>query len=132
MKERPLVTPDELDRLAQGKPLAAVTGRPRRDAVRFLSRAGLLDRFSALVCMEDAPQKPAPEPIQRAMSGLEVSRVWMVGDTPDDIQSARRAGVLPIGVVAPGARGDRCTASLVQAGAARVFDAVGDVQGVWS
>ena len=131
-KEKSLVTPTELDRIAQGKPLAAVTGRPRKDAVRFLTRAGLLDRFDTLVCLEDAPMKPDPAPIRNALTELGVSRAWMVGDTPDDIQSARDAGVLPIGVVAPGVPGASCSATLVQAGAARVFRAVGDVAEVWS
>lgn len=132
MKEKPLVSPKELDTLAQGKPLAIVTGRPRKDAVRFLSRAGLLDRFDRLVCLEDAPLKPDPRPIQNAMTGLGISRAWMLGDTPDDIQSARKAGALPIGVIPPGASRTECVSVLVQSGAARVFDAVGDVAEVLS
>lgn len=34
-----------------------------------------------------------------------VGGVWMIGDTPDDLVAARRAGVVPIGVVAPSDRG---------------------------
>ena len=33
---------------------------------------------------------------------MGVTRAWMLGDTPDDLAAARAAGVVPIGVIAPG------------------------------
>jgi phosphoglycolate phosphatase-like HAD superfamily hydrolase len=33
---------------------------------------------------------------------MGVSRAWLLGDTPDDMAAARAAGVIPIGVIAPG------------------------------
>ncbi len=82
-------------------PLAIVTGRPRRDCERFLHRFDLESLFSSVVCMEDAPLKPDPAPVQRALASSACGRAWMVGDTPDDVIAARRAGVVPIGFIPP-------------------------------
>jgi HAD superfamily hydrolase (TIGR01549 family) len=82
--------------------LGIVTGRPRADALEFLDRFAMADLFDTIVTREDAPLKPDPAPIQMAMANLGVNRGWMLGDTPDDITAARRSGIVPIGVVAPG------------------------------
>jgi histidinol-phosphate aminotransferase len=111
-----------LERLASRIPLAVVTGRPRRDAVRFLEDQGIESHFSELICMEDAPAKPDPAPVELALARLGVSTAWMVGDTPDDLRAARGAGVLPIGVTAPGDDRTTMTEALGAAGAARVLD----------
>jgi len=48
----------------------------------------------------DAPRdKPAPDPIFMALDGTGIapdSDVWMVGDTPADLECAHAAGVLPV------------------------------------
>ncbi|MCB9729807.1 MAG: TIGR01548 family HAD-type hydrolase [Deltaproteobacteria bacterium] len=110
-----------LERLAHRLDLAVVTGRPRRDAVRFLEEQGIADLFGAVVCMEDGPAKPDPTVVRAALSQLGVRSAWMVGDTPDDIRSARAAGVVPIGVIAPGEDAGLVEASLYATGAARVL-----------
>lgn len=89
-------------RWAKRLPLAVVTGRPRADADEFLDRFGLQGAIGALVTREDAPLKPDPAPVRLALERLGVRRAWMLGDTPDDIAAARHAGVIPIGVIAPG------------------------------
>jgi phosphoglycolate phosphatase-like HAD superfamily hydrolase len=50
----------------------------------------------------------------------------MLGDTPDDINAARRAGVVPIGVVAPGDDPTRVRKTLRNA--ARVLDKITDIE----
>lgn len=43
--------------------------------------------------------KPAPDPIYLALNGTGIApdrSVWMVGDTPADLQCAHAAGVLPV------------------------------------
>lgn len=97
-----LIDREVLEVLAGMYPLAIVTGRPRSDAVRFLEMHGVREFFAAVVTLEDGPSKPDPAPVLRALDALAVERAWMVGDTPDDISAARSAGVLPIGVMAPG------------------------------
>lgn len=109
---------DGLARLAARLPLGIVTGRPRGDAERFLARFDLRGFFQAVVTMEDAPLKPDPAPVRRALDQLGVTRAWLVGDTPDDVRAARAAGVLPIAVCAPG---EADADGLLRAGAARVL-----------
>ena len=109
-------------RLADRFPIAAVTGRPRRDALYVLERFGILNAFSAVITMEDGPAKPDPEPVRKALDALGVRRAWMLGDTPDDIVAARTAGVLPLGVLTPGSENSDLTRDkLLRQGAARVL-----------
>jgi histidinol-phosphate aminotransferase len=113
-----------LARLAGRVRVGIVTGRPRKDAARFLAQHGL--EVAAVVCMEDGPLKPDPWPVRRCMALLGVRRAWMVGDTVDDVRAARAAGAVPLGVRAPGDTGDG--ASLTAAGAARVLDRLEDLE----
>ena len=50
-RESPLITAEFLENLAQRLPLAVVTGRPRRDAERFLNHTGFGKYFKAVICM---------------------------------------------------------------------------------
>jgi phosphoglycolate phosphatase-like HAD superfamily hydrolase len=52
----------------------------------------------------------------------------MLGDTPDDLAAARAAGVVPIGVVAPGDDPDRARQSLRNS--ARILDNTNDLEGL--
>jgi len=59
---------------------------------------------SACVCSEDAPKrKPDPAPLKVALRRLRVrpSETVYVGDAPEDVEMAKRAGVIPIGVLGP-------------------------------
>jgi phosphoglycolate phosphatase-like HAD superfamily hydrolase len=107
--------------------VAVVTGRPRSDAERFLADHGLTDTVATVVCMEDAPAKPDPAPVRLALDRLGVRTAWMVGDTVDDLRSARAARVLPIGVPAPGDDPAAAAATLRSAGAARILGSVTDL-----
>ena len=89
----------------------------------FLKRFNLLESFSAVITMEDAPAKPHPAPVKEALKGLDVERAWMLGDTRDDIDAARGARVLPIGVLTPTQENtSQNREALLKAGAARVFN----------
>lgn len=120
-EERFLWERQALTGLSQRLPLGIVTGRPRRDAVRFLEAHGVRDVFRTIVCMEDGPLKPDPAPVRRALDDLGVRYAWMVGDTPDDLVAARRAGVVPLGICPPQ---EDCSTVLRQAGAARVLSSL--------
>ena len=125
--ERLLVSRDVLSGLADRLPLAVVTGRPREEAEWFLDREGLTDLFPTVVCMEDGPLKPDPASVQLACSRIGAERAWMVGDTPDDIRAAASAGVVPIGIVAPGPDPAASEAALREAGAATVLGTIDDL-----
>ncbi len=129
-RETPLIAPEQLGDLSGGRPMAVVTGRPRRDAERFARTSGIARWLPTMVCMEDGPPKPDPAPVRLALASLGVQRAWMVGDTPDDIRAARAAGVLPVGVLGPGA-GPGMAAAMRQAGAAFVLDDVSRLREVW-
>lgn len=115
--DRPL-----LERLRARLRLGIVTGRPRRDAERFLHTHGIAPLFDALVCMEDtARPKPDPAPLRLALERLGLRHAWFVGDTVDDVRAARAAGLLPLGFAPPGADLARLQTHLAAAGAARTL-----------
>ena len=65
---------------------------------------GLEDLFSARVFSEDSPRKkPHPAPLQTALKLLRAKpeECVYVGDSAEDIEMARRAGVRAIGVLGP-------------------------------
>lgn len=119
-----LVERDVLRQLSERVRLAVVTGRPRAEAEWFLEKVQVRDLFKSVVCLEDGPNKPDPTPVLIAMVQLGVSKAWMIGDTPDDVRAAAAAGVLPLGIVAPGADPETHTAALEDAGAVKILDSV--------
>jgi HAD superfamily hydrolase (TIGR01509 family) len=70
-----------------------VTRNSRKSVDRVLARLCL--RFDAVVTREDAPPKPAPEPVWLACRrmGLAPSEALFVGDFELDMLAGRRAGV---------------------------------------
>ena len=119
-----LVEPGVLRKLSERVRLAVVTGRPRAEAEWFLEKVEIRSLFESVVCLEDGPNKPDPTPVRIAMQQLGVSKAWMIGDTPDDVRAAAAAGVLPLGILAPGADPDTHKAALIEAGAVTVLDDV--------
>jgi len=124
--ERPLVDVDTWRRWGRDRPLAVVTGRPRPDAEEFLERFDLMSGIAALITRDEAPLKPDPAPVRLALETLGVTAAWMLGDTPDDVVAARGAGVVPIGVIAPG--DDPIQARERLRLAARVLDQITDLE----
>jgi HAD superfamily hydrolase (TIGR01509 family) len=84
--------------------LGIVSSGNRPRVRRQLRNFQLADYFSACVCNEDAPRrKPHPAPLNLALErlGLEPQDCVYVGDTAEDVEMSRRAGVRPIGVLGP-------------------------------
>lgn len=126
-KESLLWSRDKLLALRERYPLAIVTGRPRFDALTFLRRFDLEALFDAIIVMEDGPAKPDPAPVTEALERLGVERAWMIGDTPDDIRAARRAGVVPVGVLLAHQQAEARDV-LIRAGAARVLSDLDELE----
>jgi phosphoglycolate phosphatase-like HAD superfamily hydrolase len=66
--------------------------------------------------------------VRLALARLGLRSAWMVGDTPDDVRAARAAGVVPLGVVAPGDDVALTSQTLLRSGAARVLPDLGDLE----
>jgi len=85
----PLLAWMESRRLRRG----LVTRNSRKSVEMVLARFGL--RFEAVVTREDAPPKPAPEPVWLACQrmGVPPSEALLVGDFEFDMLAGRQAGV---------------------------------------
>ena len=84
--------------------LGIVTSGNRRRVRRQLRNFELAGYFSACVCCEDAPKrKPHPAPLEVAMERMRAKpeECVYVGDAPEDVEMAQRAGVRAIGVLGP-------------------------------
>ena len=93
-----------------GTPKAIVTSSYREQLVApYLRRHSLDHYFSVVVGSEDTERlKPSPEPVLLALRLLDVGRsgVWMIGDSPADIEAARSAGIRSVGLGDPAIGGD--------------------------
>jgi len=103
--ERPKLQPGArrvLERLAQRYRLGLVTsGSPWRVRAQLRTLA-LSALFAARVFGDEAPRrKPHPSPLRLALRriGCQPAACVYVGDTPEDVAMARRAGVAVIGLI---------------------------------
>ena len=93
-----------LARLAATHPLGLVTSGDRDRVTRQLREYRLSSLFAARVCSGDTlRKKPHPEPLRLALRQMRLrpSSCVYVGDAPQDVEMARRAGVRAIGVLGP-------------------------------
>ena len=84
-----------------GLQLVVATSAKSDEAEALLKLTGAADLIDTIATTEDAEHsKPAPDIIQAALkkSGLAADAVVMLGDTPYDVQSARKAHVGILGV----------------------------------
>ncbi|MEM8743365.1 MAG: HAD-IA family hydrolase [Pseudomonadota bacterium] len=80
--------------------LGIATGKSQRGVARVLERFELVGHFETIQTADDAPSKPHPGMIERALeeTGAEKAHTVMIGDTTFDMEMARNAGVTGIGV----------------------------------
>jgi HAD superfamily hydrolase (TIGR01509 family) len=93
-----------LARLANAHHLGLVTSGDRDRVTRELRQFRLTTVFAARVCSGDTlRKKPHPEPLRLALRKMQLDSIACVyvGDAPQDIEMARRAGVRAIGVLGP-------------------------------
>ncbi len=93
-----------LTQISRKHALGLVTSGDRDRVLRQLREFGLTRLFSARVCSGDTRRKkPHPEPLRLAMQQMELepASCAYIGDAPQDVEMARRAGVLVIGVLGP-------------------------------
>lgn len=102
-----------------GLKLGIATGKSRRGADYIVARHGWDGLFATIQTADDAPSKPHPGMILRALAetGARPGRSAMVGDSSFDIEMAVAAGVVPIAV----SWGFQPVAGLVALGARHVL-----------
>jgi HAD superfamily hydrolase (TIGR01509 family) len=84
--------------------LGVVTSGDRERVVRQLRLFKVMHLFASHVCSEDTHyRKPHPAPLRLALREmcLDPAACVYVGDSPEDLEMARRAGVRPIAVLGP-------------------------------
>lgn len=84
--------------------LGLVSSGDRLRVLRQLRQFRLSDFFAARVCSQDARhRKPHPAPLRLALKRLQLEPevCLYVGDAPEDIEMARRAGMRSVGVLGP-------------------------------
>ena len=93
-----------LNRLGRVHHLGLVTSGDRDRVTRQLREFRLTRAFAARVCSGDTPEKkPHPAPLLLALQQLRLkpSACVYVGDSPEDLEMAKRAGVRAIAVLGP-------------------------------
>lgn len=114
-------TEELLEALSGRYSLALVTTRGETEALAFLRQLDLARFFSVIITRQQVLRmKPHPEPVLTAAKELklETNHCVLIGDTVMDMQAARRAGSLAIGVLS--GFGDR--QQLEDAGAHLILD----------
>ncbi len=102
-------------RTVQRKYAVALVSSGSRARVRRQLREFKVDSiFRTKVCSEDAPRrKPHPAPLQLALDRLRIAAnvCVYIGDAPEDIEMAHRAGMRAIGVLGGSPVPDRLIAA---------------------
>ena len=86
---------------SSGKKIGLVSGGNRKRIIRFAKKEGILKYFDTMVCFEDYKEgKPSPLPLLMALKklGEKAKDSVYIGDLPDDIIAARRAGMKAVAV----------------------------------
>ncbi|NVK22084.1 MAG: aminotransferase class I/II-fold pyridoxal phosphate-dependent enzyme [Kangiellaceae bacterium] len=126
-QEQPLIEQSLINRLFNAKSkllnTAVVTGRPKQEAIQGLEKLGL--KNTILISDDDVSQsKPSPEGINKTKDFFQADTCWMFGDAPDDMQAAKFAGVLAIGI----ATSELIRSSLLNAGADIVLENINQLE----
>jgi HAD superfamily hydrolase (TIGR01509 family) len=124
-----------LRRLAHDYVLGLVTSGNRARVRGQLRKFGFAKMFRAAVFAEDARQKkPHPEALKLALARLRLQpkECVYVGDSPEDMEMARRAGVRAIAVLGPFPNHKRLRASDADALLESVDELPGALKKLWA
>jgi HAD superfamily hydrolase (TIGR01549 family) len=113
----------------RGKTLVVATSAGDDEMEALLTQAGVSDLIPRRTSSDDADRsKPDPDIVLAAMhrSGTRADATVMIGDTPYDIESARRAAITPIALRCGGHWSDRDLGSAIA-----LFDDPADLLDHW-
>lgn len=133
-----LVDPETLDQLCSQYSVGVVTGRPVGEAEIALERVGLSLPENRRFTMDDPePGKPAPDALITLAGRVGADCIAFVGDTLDDVRTARNATETDservyygIGTLSGGLTGDDGRQKFVSAGADGVIPGINALPGV--
>jgi histidinol-phosphate aminotransferase len=129
LNEELLVSPESIKKMANQYDLAIFTGRPKAEADFVLKRWHLENYFSPVITMDDLPQdkqKPEPDGLLKIIDIVCPNEVFYLGDTHDDMISAKKAGVRAIGVLPPQDKSAELIQKLDNNGAEKVVNKAED------
>jgi HAD superfamily hydrolase (TIGR01549 family) len=118
---RPLIE----DLKGQGREVVLASSAKEQEVEHYLDLLDARDLADGWTTSGDVEStKPSPDLVVAAMKKLGTEDAVMVGDTPWDIEAAKRADVATIAVLTGGFGEDE----LRDAGAANVFDSIGELR----
>jgi len=130
LNEEILISPEIIKNLSKEYDLAIFTGRPKQEAEFILKRWNLQDYFCPVICMEDLSDgrhKPEPDGIFKIIDIVSPDNAYYLGDTPDDMISAKKAGIKAIGVLPPQDKSPELREKMLKAGASEILEIVEDI-----
>jgi len=130
LNEELLLSPEAIKNLAKEYDLAIFTGRPKQEAEFALKRWGLENYFSPVISMEDLPEgkhKPEPDGLLKILNITSPQNAYYLGDTHDDMISAKKAGVRAIGALPPQDKSPELIEKLKKFGAREVLQNTEDI-----
>jgi HAD superfamily hydrolase (TIGR01549 family) len=110
----------------RGATVVLASSSPQDELDRYLDLLDARDLADAWTTKDDVDAtKPEPDLVRAALDKASEEQALMVGDTPWDVEAARRAGVETVCVIT----GGFSRQELLDAGAAAVFESVEELRG---
>ena len=126
-----LIDKNLLKNLSQKYVLAVFTGRNKKEADYVLRVNGIKKYFSKTIAMEDVSRrKPDPEGLLKIANGYKTKDIYYFGDMVDDMQAAKAAKMIPIGVLPPQDNSRNMKELLAKNGAKAIINSINEINEV--
>ena len=123
-----LIDKNLLKNLSQKYVLAVFTGRSKKEADYVLRVNGIKKYFSKTIAMEDvSKRKPNPEGLLKIANGYKTKDAYYFGDMIDDMQAAKAAKIIPVGVLPPQDKSRNMKELLAKNGARSIIDNINKI-----
>ncbi len=126
-----LIDKNLLKTLSEKYVLAVFTGRNKKETDYVLGVNGIKKYFSKTVAMEDVSRrKPNPEGLLKIANGYKTKDMYYFGDMIDDMQAAKAAKMIPIGVLPPQDKSKNMKELLAKNGAQSVIGNINQIKDI--
>jgi HAD superfamily phosphatase len=129
-RERWMLPPGTLRRLAKRAEVSVFTGRTYQELNHTLDKFKVRDLFHRIVTVEDVKKgKPDPEGLFQILKGRSPKTAVYIGDNVDDARAARSAGMPFLGILPIGSEARKQGKSqLLELGALHVLGNIKDIE----